>query len=127
MVATIEIDHEVRVEAVMVSDAPLDDTARAFLGALREAVTNAARHAGTDHVDVYVEADDGDLTGFVRDTGVGFDPASIPPDRHGIADSIVGRIERAGGHAVVTSRPGGGTEVEIEMPRTRTLRTEAHG
>ena len=34
MAAAIEVDHEMRVEAVIVGDAPLDETARAFLGAL---------------------------------------------------------------------------------------------
>ncbi len=122
MAAMIELDHEMRIEAVIVGDAPLDETAKAFLGALREAATNAARHSGADHIDVYVEADDTELTGFVRDTGVGFDPGAVPADRHGIADSIVGRIDRAGGRVVVTSRPGDGTEVEIELPRPRVMR-----
>jgi signal transduction histidine kinase/phage shock protein PspC (stress-responsive transcriptional regulator) len=125
MAAAIEVDHEMRVEAVIVGDAPLDETAKAFLGALREAATNAARHSGADHIDVYVEADVTELTGFVRDTGVGFDPAAVPADRHGIADSIVGRIDRAGGRVVVTSRPGEGTEVEIQLPRPRVMRVGA--
>jgi signal transduction histidine kinase/phage shock protein PspC (stress-responsive transcriptional regulator) len=122
MATAIEVDHEMRVEAVVVGDAPLDETARSFLGALREAATNSARHSGADHIDVYVEADATELVGFVRDTGVGFDPAAVPPDRHGIADSIVGRIDRAGGRVVLTSRPGDGTEVEIELPRPRVMR-----
>jgi signal transduction histidine kinase/phage shock protein PspC (stress-responsive transcriptional regulator) len=125
MAAAIEVDHEMRVEAVIVGDAPLDETSRAFLGALREAATNAARHSGADHIDVYVEADVTELTGFVRDTGAGFDPAAVPADRHGIADSIVGRIDRAGGRVVVTSRPGEGTEVEIQLPRPRVMRVGA--
>ena len=122
MAASIEIDHQMRVEAVIVGDAPLDEAARAFLGALREAATNAARHSRADHVDVYVEADDTELVGYVRDTGVGFDPAAVPADRHGIADSITGRIDRAGGRVVVASRPGDGTEVEIQLPRRNVLR-----
>jgi signal transduction histidine kinase len=121
MAATIEVDLVVRIEAVTVGDAPLDETARTFLGALREATTNAARHSGADHVDVYVEADDTEFAGFVRDTGVGFDPGEVPADRHGIADSIVARVDRAGGRAVVTSRPGAGTEVEIQVPRPRLM------
>jgi signal transduction histidine kinase/phage shock protein PspC (stress-responsive transcriptional regulator) len=122
MAATIELDHAVRIEAVIVGDAPLDETAKAFLGALREAATNAARHSHADHVDVYVEADDTELAGYVRDTGVGFDPAAVPVDRHGIADSIIGRIDRAGGRVVVTSGPTVGTEVEIRLPRPRVMR-----
>lgn len=115
----LEADHDVRIEAVIVGDQPLDDASRALVAALREAIVNAARHADVDRIDVFVEADDAELTGFVRDTGAGFDPTSIPPDRHGISDSIVGRVERIGGTATIESRVGAGTEVEIRIPRRR--------
>lgn len=115
----IETDHDVRVEAVVVGDQPLDDVSRAMLAALREAIVNAARHADVDRVDVFVETDDAEVTGFVRDTGRGFDPAHIPPDRRGITDSIVARIQRSGGTATVTSHLGAGTEVELCIPRIR--------
>ena len=52
--------------------------------------------------------------------GSGFDPASVAEDRRGIADSIIGRLERHGGTARVESRPGAGTEVVMRLPR-RTL------
>jgi len=45
------------------------------------------------------------------------DPTTIPPDRHGINDSIVGRVQRFGGTAVIESHAGTGTEVEIRIPR----------
>ncbi len=122
--ATIEVDHETRIEVVTVGDAPLDNAARALVGAVREAATNAARHSGADHVDVYAEADENELVAFVRDTGRGFDPAAIADDRHGLADSIIGRVERSGGRATVTSRPGDGTEVELRLPRRRIVRVE---
>jgi signal transduction histidine kinase len=115
--AAIEVDHSVRVDAVTVGDQPLDETATAMLGALREAITNAARHAKVDRVDVYVEVDDQWLVGYVRDTGVGFDVNGVAADRRGLTESIVGRAERAGGTATVTSQPGGGTEVEVRIPR----------
>jgi signal transduction histidine kinase len=54
---------------------------------------------------------------FVRDRGRGFDPAAVPADRHGIAGSVVGRMERNGGTATVRSTPGEGTEVKLELPR----------
>jgi signal transduction histidine kinase/phage shock protein PspC (stress-responsive transcriptional regulator) len=115
----IEDDHDVRVEAVVVGDQPLDDAARALVAAVREAVVNAARHAGVDRVDVFVEADDAELTGFVRDTGKGFDAADVAQDRRGISESIIGRVQRVGGTAVLSSHPGAGTEVEIRVPRSR--------
>ena len=113
----LEADHDTRIEAVIVGDQPLDDASRVLLAALREAIVNAARHADVDRIDVFVEADDAELTGFVRDTGVGFDPAAIPPDRHGINDSIVGRVQRFGGTTLIESNVGVGTEVEIRIPR----------
>jgi signal transduction histidine kinase/phage shock protein PspC (stress-responsive transcriptional regulator) len=119
MTAAIEVDHAVRVDAVTVGDQPLDEAATAMLGVLREATTNAARHAEVEHIDVYVEVDDRSLVGYVRDTGVGFDPDAVAADRRGITESIVGRAERAGGKATVTSAPGGGTEVEIRLPRVK--------
>lgn len=116
----IEADHDLRVEAVVVGDQPLDEPSTALLAALREAIVNAARHASVERVDVFVEADDAELTGFVRDTGKGFDPQLVPADRRGIAESIVGRIRRIGGTATVVSSSGAGTEVEIRIPRPRT-------
>jgi signal transduction histidine kinase len=115
--AAIEVDHSVRVDAVTVGDQLLDEAATALLGALREAITNAARHAQVERVDVYVEVDDQWLVGYVRDTGVGFDVNGVAADRRGVAGSIVGRAERVGGTATVTSQPGGGTEVEVRIPR----------
>ena len=115
----LEADHDVRIEAVVVGDQPLDDEARTLIAALREAIANAARHADVDRIDVFVEADDAELTGFVRDTGRGFDPSTIPVDRHGINDSIVGRVQRVGGTATVESNVGVGTEVEVRIPRRR--------
>lgn len=113
----IEADHDVRVEAVVVGDQPLDAASRTLVAAVREALVNAARHAAVQRVDVFVEADSGELTGYVRDTGKGFDQALVPADRRGISDSIVGRVQRAGGTALLHSQPGVGTEVEIRVPR----------
>ena len=56
---------------------------------------------------------------FVRDRGRGFDPASVPRDRGGIAESVTGRVHRNGGTAVVRSACGVGTEVELTMRRAR--------
>ena len=113
----IENDHDTRIEAVIVGDQPLDDAARTLLAARREAIVNSAQHADVDRVDVFVEADDAELTGFVRDTGTGFDPATIRTGHRGISDSIIGRVERIGGTATITSQPGVGTEVELCIPR----------
>ena len=54
---------------------------------------------------------------FVRDLGVGFDQSTVDADRAGVRDSIIGRVERHGGSAMVHSEHGVGTEVELRMPR----------
>ena len=114
-----EATHGSTVEVVSVGDAPLDDRAQALVGALREAIVNAAKHSGTSSVDVYLEVDDRELIAFVRDRGHGFELASIPDDRQGIRNSIIDRLERHGGAARVHSTPGEGTEVELSVPRRR--------
>ena len=113
----VEAVHGLEVEAVVVGDAERDARLDALLGAIREACVNAAKHAGVDAVDVYVEVEPDAVTAFVRDRGVGFDPDEVAADRHGIRDSIVRRVERHEGRAEVLSRPGEGTEVELRIPR----------
>ena len=56
----------------------------------------------------------------VRDRGAGFDRAAVPTDRRGLVESIEGRMERAGGSAAIVTSPGGGTEVELHLPRSAT-------
>jgi hypothetical protein len=56
----------------------------------------------------------------VRDRGDGFELDDVPPDRFGVRESILGRVQRRGGTAVVESRSGWGTEVHLEMPRAAT-------
>ncbi len=81
-------------------------------------MANAAKFAGVEEIDVYAEVTETELAVYVRDRGAGFDPAAVPDDRRGIAESIRGRLERAGGSATVVSTPGEGTEVELRLPRS---------
>lgn len=114
----LEDHYGVRFDAVLVGDAALDDAGRALVAAGREAALNAARHAGVDTVDVYLEVEPDRTSLFVRDRGAGFDPAAVPPDRRGLADSISGRVRRHGGTAEIRSAPGEGAEIELSMPRS---------
>jgi phage shock protein PspC (stress-responsive transcriptional regulator)/signal transduction histidine kinase len=104
------------VEVITVGDRDLDDAGRALVAAAREALVNAARHAGqAGPVTLYAETIDGRTEVFVRDRGPGFDLATVPGDRRGVRESIVGRMLRHGGRAAVHSAPGGGTEVELVL------------
>jgi len=115
--AEVEEDHGVPVDVVAVGDTRLDARAEALVAAAREAMVNAAKFAGDGPVSVYAEAEGERVAVYVRDRGPGFDPAAVPPDRRGLRESIVGRMERHGGRAAVQSAPGEGTEVELVMER----------
>lgn len=113
--AAVEIEQAVEIEVVTSGEWPLDDRATALLGAAREAMANAARHAGVDRVAVFAEVADGRIEVFVRDRGNGFDVDAVPADRRGVRESIVGRMRRAGGRATISSGPESGTEVELSL------------
>ena len=114
----VERDHGVAVEVVAVGDADLDPHSEALVAAAREAMVNAAKFGGGSTVDVYAEALDGEIQVYVRDRGPGFDTTTLPGDRRGVRESIVGRMARHGGRATIHSAPGAGTEVELTLPRS---------
>jgi signal transduction histidine kinase len=93
----VEDLHGIKVETVAVGDCPLDARMQALVQSSREALTNAARHSGADAVSAF--------------------PELVPSDRRGIAESIVGRMNRYGGKAAIRSQSDEGTEVELVMPR----------
>ncbi|WP_432543293.1 sensor histidine kinase [Kineococcus sp. SYSU DK002] len=106
------------VEVVLVGDLDnreLDRGLSALAQAAREAMLNAGRHAG-GAVSVYAEPVGADVEVFVRDRGEGFDLDAIPEDRLGVRESIVGRMQRAGGSASIRRPADGGTEVTLRLP-----------
>ena len=113
----VEELHGVRVELASAGDCPVDAAVGALVLAAREAMTNAAKFAGVQELDVYAEVADDGVSVFVRDRGAGFDRAAVPEDRRGIVESIEGRMERAGGRASIVTSPGRGTEVELHLPQ----------
>lgn len=117
MVAATEADYDVRIDLVTVGDAVVDDRLAALVAATGEAVVNAAKHAGAP-ASVYAEVDDEQVEVNVRDRGCGFDPESVGRDRHGVRESIVGRMAAVGGSASVRSESGSGTEVRLALPVT---------
>jgi len=121
----VEARHGVPVEVVTVADCPLDEHLSALLAAAREATVNAAKWSGAAVISVFAEVEPDKVNVAVRDRGKGFDPAAVPGDRKGVAESIRGRMSRHGGEAAVQSAPGEGTKVTLTMPRS--ARSEPEG
>ncbi len=112
--------HGIAVDVITVGDASLCEQLQPLVLATREALTNAARHAGASRIDVYAEVTADQAEVFVRDRGAGFDPGAIAADRQGVRRSIIDRMTRHGGSAAVQSSPGEGTEVRLAMPLEET-------
>jgi signal transduction histidine kinase/phage shock protein PspC (stress-responsive transcriptional regulator) len=117
--AEVEDTYAISVETVVVGDTDCDDRVAALVAASREALVNAARHAGVETVSLYAEVEADELSVFVRDRGAGFDIDQVEESRHGVRGSIIGRMKRHGGRAEIRSTPGEGTEVRLTMPASR--------
>ncbi|WP_256105010.1 ATP-binding protein [Streptomyces sp. ODS05-4] len=115
--AEVEDAHGVPLEVVVVGDCPLDERLVAQLQAAREAMVNAAKYGGGGPVQVFAEVEGRTVFVSVRDRGPGFDLDSVPADRMGVRESVIGRMRRNGGTARVRTAVGEGTEVELEMER----------
>ena len=116
IVAEVEDTYAIVVESVVVGDIDVTEKVAALVAAAREALVNAARHGKVASVSLYAEVESSSISVYVRDRGVGFEMASVGPDRHGVRGSIVRRMERHGGSAEIRSEPGAGTEVRLSMP-----------
>jgi len=113
----VERDYGVRVDLVVVGDCPSDQRVRDLVAAAREAAVNAAKWSGEEQLSVYGEVEPHEISVYVRDAGIGFDPDAPAEDRQGLTHSIRDRINRLGGSSVVRSTLGEGSEVTLLLPR----------
>jgi signal transduction histidine kinase len=118
-VEQVEIDERIEVGVTLNGDRELDATSDELVAAAREALRNAARHAGGSPIVMFAEIADVAVAVYIRDEGPGFDLEGVPPERRGVRDAIVGRMAAIGGHATVESEPGEGTEVTLRLPGGR--------
>jgi signal transduction histidine kinase len=82
--------------------------------AIQEAMTNCGKHAGASHVTVVVKQDEARVIASVHDDGKGFDALL---KTHGLG--LLGMTERVRalqGSMSVSSEPGSGTEIRLELP-----------
>ncbi|MET1052004.1 MAG: PspC domain-containing protein [Mycetocola sp.] len=115
--AVIEQEYAAHIDVVAAGQSP-SSVPDALLGAAREAMLNAARHAGGT-VSVYLESSPTAVELTVTDRGPGLNLDDIPNDRMGVRESILGRMRRIGGTGELRPGPGGtGTEVRLLLPLT---------
>jgi signal transduction histidine kinase len=95
------------------------DTEIACFRVVQESVTNALRHAGARRLQVRIARSDHRLALSIRDDGRGFDPAKLDEAAARGHLGVVGmreRIRARGGRFDLTSTPGAGTAIEVELP-----------
>lgn len=94
---------------------PIDRVRIALTGAAREALNNVLIHSGSAVATITVTDRQNGVGIVVQDSGVGYDAERVTYGL-GIPQSIVGRMERVRGSALVLSTPGEGTTVELAAP-----------
>ncbi|WP_031047703.1 GAF domain-containing sensor histidine kinase [Streptomyces sp. NRRL F-5650] len=89
----------------------------AMLRVAQEALHNALRHSGADHVEVTLHRRGAGAVLRITDDGSGFDPHTVRrAGRHLGLVSMRDRAGGAGGRLTVRSTPGEGTTIEMEVP-----------
>jgi signal transduction histidine kinase len=113
--------HGLPVE--LAGDDPLPElspgVAAAAVRVVTEALANVERHAGASRASVAVRAATGRLEVVVKDDGRGFDSGADPPAGHFGLVLMHERARAAGGALAISSAPGRGTRVILDLPLDR--------
>jgi len=114
----LRVAHGVEGELVCPDDFPPLPLAVEILvlETVRGCLTNIARHAKARHAMVTLDFKDSGISAVICDDGQGFDPAAVPDGHHGLS-LMAQRVELARGRFVVSSAPGAGTRIQVEVPR----------
>jgi signal transduction histidine kinase len=87
-----------------------------------EALSNVGRHSQAREVSLVMSASATAIHGSVVDDGIGFDMDTVKQSHlHLGLEAMSERVRLAGGKLAVKSRPGNGTEVSFEIPRSGPL------
>jgi PAS domain S-box-containing protein len=105
--SAIPVDLDIRLDVRL--EEPIE-VAAYFVAS--EALANAAKHSQASRVDVSLEQRDGRLLLAVRDDGVGGADAARGSGLVGLTD----RVEALGGWIRVSSQPGKGTQLAVDLP-----------
>lgn len=81
----------------------------------REALANVVKHAHATAAQIRIEVEDSRVTVEIEDDGQGFDPASARAGHFGL-ESMRSRADEIGANLKISSSPGHGTVVRVEVP-----------
>lgn len=84
---------------------------------VQEALTNVARHAHAQHVQIKFRTSPTDLGVTIRDDGKGFHHGVNAPFSHLGIEGMRQRAAHLGGILQIVSPPNGGTEVHLQIPQ----------
>jgi signal transduction histidine kinase len=112
--ATAYGDERIALAVGVTDDSVESFTALELAAAVREALTNARKHAAASAITVYVEEHGGGALVTVKDDGRGSDLATLQP-RLGIGVSMRSRMARLGGDVEFQSEPGKGFLVRLTL------------
>lgn len=116
----MEEDHDLSVSVLARGPVTISDNGLRMLlfRLVRELLFNVVKHAETDEAQVALVEGEERLRVVVEDEGKGFDPAEQKTRGYGLMN-INERIQILGGTVEISSRPGAGTRVAVEVPRSR--------
>lgn len=92
------------------------EVATALFRVFQEALTNIARHAQAQRVEVELEQNHQAMRLQVRDDGCGFEVHRAGQRRSFGLSGMRERVRLLGGHLVVHSQPGAGTRIDVYVP-----------
>ncbi len=115
------------IEAEKTGERLASDAKTALYRVAQEALTNIARHAGANEVQIRLKPANRSLAMIIADDGCGFDPKRIIEDNTDASGLGIGnmreRIEGLGGRFRLRSRAARGTTISITMPLMPEMRS----
>ena len=114
------LNIEVKFEAIDLEERLPADMETIIYRVVQEALTNVARHAQANRVNLRLERKVHTVVAFIEDDGQGFDVEKLAdrevPERGVGLLGIRERVSSLGGSFSIQSGPGQGTRLTIEIP-----------
>ena len=106
---------DVQVEAMLGEERLPADVETALYRIVQEALTNAVKHAGAEHVSIVLTRKQRSVMVMIEDDGCGFDSAVISRDGLGLL-GMRERVQLLDGELEIETSPGMGTTLVLELP-----------